>query len=311
VPEIPAPYPHTVERVYAALAKAAGGGDSAGVSMSQAINECERATWYALHWCAPPKPFDGPGASRLATGEDWERRLIDDLAKIGIMFDHHQERVTLANGWLRVRCDATGIGFLEAPKTEHVIEAKSLKAEKFRAVVKHGVAKAIPDHYAQCQLYAHALSLTRIAYWCVNKDTDERHLERIEYDPVFCMGIEARVERIAEMQEPPARLHDNPHAKSAFQCGYCPALAICHEGAFARVNCRTCAHATLGPESLMCIRDLSERKYKDQQSGCRDHRYLPGLVPGEQIDVREGDLIVYRLRDGREWIDGDGKKSKC
>ena len=304
---LPPPFPYTVEAVYAALAKAAGGGDSAGVAMSDAINECDRAIWYKLHWAAPAKPFDGPGASKLATGLEWERRLIDDLAKIGVMFDHHQERVTLANGFLRGRCDATGTGFPEAPKTEHVIEAKSLKAEKFRAVVKHGVAKAIPDHYAQCQLYCHALGLTRAAYWCVNKDTDERHLERIEYDPVFCMNIVARIERIAAAQEPPARLHDNPHAKAAFQCLYCPALAICHEGAFARVNCRTCLAGTLGPESLECARDGSVKSYREQQAGCERHRYIPGLVPGDQVDVREGDLIVYRLRNGREWIDGAEK----
>ena len=42
----------------------------------------------------------------------------------------------------------------------------------------------------------------------------------------------------------PAKLHEDPKAKAAFACGWCPAKAICHEGQFARRNCRTCISAT-------------------------------------------------------------------
>jgi hypothetical protein len=303
--EIPPPFPHTVEAVYAFLARGASLGDSAGVSMSDAINPCDRAIWYKLHWAAPSNPFDGAGASRLTTGLKWEDRLLDDLANIGVTFGHYQKKVTLAGGFLRGRTDATATGLVEAPKTEHVVECKSLKAEKFRAVVKHGVAKAIPEHHAQLQLYMHALSLTRGAYWCVNKDTDERHLERVHYDPVFCMQTEARIERIANLAEPPARLHDDPNAKAAFACLYCPSLSICHEGAFPRVNCRTCIYGTVNPESLTCEKNKTQRDYKAQQTGCEEHRFIPALVPGEQIDVRAGEKIVYKMSYGNEWIDGD------
>jgi hypothetical protein len=92
----------------------------------------------------------------------------------------------------------------------------------------------------------------------------------------------------------------------AWECGFCPARAICHEGAFARRNCRTCLSGTIGPELLTCERDGSARKYEPQQAGCASHQYLPGLVAGEQIDVREG-RVVYRLSDRREWVDGGGE----
>ena len=301
MPELPPPFPHTVEAVYDALASEARGGDSVGIAVSEATNPCDRALFYALHWAATPRPFDGPGASRLKTGLWWEDRLIDDLAKIGVMFDHHQERVTLASGFLRGKVDATATGLREAPQTEHLVECKSLKGEAFRAVVKHGVAKAEPKHWGQCQIYMHALGLTRAAYWCVNKDTDERHLERIEYDPVFALRVVTRIEWIAALEEPPARLRDDP---SAWECTFCPARAICHEKAFARRNCRTCAFSTLTADSLTCVRDGSTRKYAAQQEGCGRHRYLPGMVAGQQVDVRGEDEIVYRLHDGREWIDG-------
>jgi hypothetical protein len=299
--ELPSPFPQTVEAVYASLAKEAHCGDSSGISFSEATNPCDRALWYALHWCAPPRPFDGPGASRLRTGLQWEDRLIDDLASIGCIFENHQQRVRLAGGYLRGKVDATATGLREAPKTEHLVECKSLKAEAFRAVVKHGVKKAEPKHWAQCQLYMHALALTRAAYWCVNKNTDERHLERIEYDPVFNIQVEARIERIALADEPPPRLRDDP---AAWECLFCASSAICHSGKFARVNCRTCAHGTVNPENLTCERDGSLRNYSAQQQGCASHRFVPALVPGEQIDVREPDLIVYQMADGSEWVDG-------
>ena len=42
---------------------------------------------------------------------------------------------------------------------------------------------------------------------------------------------------------------------------------------------------------------------------CPDHRFIPGLVPGEQVDVLEPDLIVYQLRDGARWVDGEGREA--
>lgn len=298
--ELPAPFPATVDAVYTMLAAQARGGDSSGIAISEAMTPCDRALFYKLRWAAPPRPFDGPGASRLATGQRWEDRLIDDLINIGCGFGHHQEKFTLAGGWLRGRIEGVVSGLPEAPKTDHLLECKSVKAEKFRAVVKHGVAKAEPSHWAQCQLGAHAFGLTRAAYWIVNKDTDERHLERVPYDPVFCLQTVARIERIAALEAPPARLRDDP---GAFECAFCPASAICHGGAFARRNCRTCLSSDLGVEALTCARDGSRRNYNAQQAGCDRHKFLPGLVPLEQIDVRS-EAIVYRRPDGSEWIDG-------
>src|SRR5206468_27902 len=135
-------FPHTVAAVYEKLAKEARGGDGAGIAVSEATNPCDRALFYKLHWAAPPRPFDGPGASRLATGGRWEDRLIDDLISIGCGFGSHQAKFTLAGGWLRGKIEGIVSDLPEAPKTDHLLECKSLKAEKFRAVVKHGVAKA-------------------------------------------------------------------------------------------------------------------------------------------------------------------------
>ena len=308
--EIPDPVNHTVDRIYDALAQRAKGGDSAGVPMSDAINPCDRAIWYAFRWASPPETPNGPRESRFATGEAWETRLLDDLQAIGCDVERvdpatgKQRSAVLADGYLRGKLDGLVRGVPEAPAALHVVEARSLKAEKWRGVVKHGVQKHIPEHFAQCQLYMSARGVDRCLYLCVNKDTDERHAERLYADPAFASAIEARIVRIVNCAEPPSRLHDDPAAKAAWQCGLCRHRAICHEKAFARVNCRTCLHSTVWTP-WKCDKLNLLMTWDSQQAGCEHHRYIPALVPGEQIDVIYGDCIVYQMEDGDHWIDGE------
>lgn len=308
--ELPEPINHTVSRIYEALMKGVGGsGDSAGVPMSDVVNPCDRAIWYSFRWASPAKAEDGPTLSRFKTGETWELRLLDDLVAIGCEVMRRdpatgrQYSAVLADGHLRGKIDALATGIPEAPVTRHVVECKSLKAEKWRKIVKHGLAIGNADHYAQCQLYMRALGIERALYLAVNKDTDELHAERIPCDPIMAAAIEARILRIVHLDEPPSRLHDDPASKSAWQCGFCRHKAVCHEKAFARVNCRTCLHATVWIP-FKCEGLSLMLTWDSQQKGCKHHRYIPALVPGEQIDVADGDLIIYRLHDETLWIDG-------
>ncbi len=44
---------------------------------------------------------------------------------------------------------------------------------------------------------------------------------------------------------------------------------------------------------------------QEQAEGCPAHLFLPGLVPGEQVDASEEDeTVTYKLRDGSVWVDG-------
>ncbi len=308
--EIPEPHNHTVTRIYEALAARAKGDDSAGVPMSDAVNECERAIWYAFHWASPPEAPDGPKESRFATGEHWETRLLEDLQAIGVEVERfapetgRQRTVALADGHLRGKLDGIGRGVPEAPAALHVIECKSHNEKSFKALLKDGVAKAKPEHFAQCQLYMRGTGIDRALYIAVNKNTDERYSERLHADPIYAATIEARITRIIHLAEPPPRLHDDPASKAAFACGWCRHKAICHERAFARANCRTCLHSTVWIP-FKCQKLELLLHWDSQQAGCEHHRYIPALVPGRQIDVQDGDLVVYQLADGQQWIDGE------
>jgi len=305
---IPEPHNHITAAIDEALAKLGRASDWGGVFMSSVTTECDRSIWYSLHWVHDPEQPTGKKERIFETGHLYEERLIRYLRAANVLVDDldpatgRQWQVSLANGWLRGKADGRATNVPTAEKEEHVIECKSLKAADYRAIIKHKLEKAKPEHYAQCQMYMHGLGIQRALYIGANKDTDEIVTERLHYDPAFCLGLEARIARIVAAPEPPPRVSNDP---TALACKFCKAKTQCHERAWPRLNCRTCAFVTLSDDYMVhCDKHAKALLWKDQQAGCPDHRFIPALVPGEQVDVIDGDLIVYTMPDGSEWIDG-------
>ncbi|KAB1068884.1 PD-(D/E)XK nuclease family protein [Methylobacterium planeticum] len=313
---LPPPQSHTVLAIDAAYVEAARTGDSAGVPMSGVANPCDRALWYQFRWAAPGEGPEGARQRRFESGEIYEHRLLDMLRMIGCQVWEIDEttgkqiRVDLAGGHLRGKLDAVARGLPEAPATPHAIECKSSNDKSFKAIVKGPIRETKPEHFAQIQLYLHALDLRRGLYMLANKNDDAVHCERVEYDPVFCLALVARIERVVAAPRPPARLHDDPTSKAAFACQWCPARAICHEAAFPRQNCRTCMASTPsdGPR-WDCERHKGRLSYDGMQAGCPDHLFIPELVPGSQEDADpERGTVTYRMADGSVWVDGAGRE---
>lgn len=316
---LPTPISHTVEAIYSAIAKRSRHGDSRGIPVGSIGEECERKLFYLLRWAVPPEEITGQKQRRFGTGLREEERLIEDLRAAGIKVESTdpatgaQFRVELADGWLRGKVDGRCEGVPEAPKATHVLECKSHNDRSFKELLKHappkgeGLRRAKPEHYAQIQTYMHALSAERGLYLAVSKNTDELYAERVHYDAAFALALEAKADRIAGSDRAPSKLFEDPKSKAAFACQWCPALQVCHESAFARVNCRTCLAASFeSGADVRCTLTGQLLSYEEQQKGCDKHLYLPSLVNGEQIDVQAGQ-VIYKLNDGREWRDGQAK----
>jgi hypothetical protein len=314
--DLPAPVSHTALAMDRAIEARARGGDGAGVPMSGVAKECDRAIWYAFRWAAPPEEPEGRRERRFRTGHQYEAWLLEDLRAIGCEVHEIDETtgkqfsVELAGGHLRGKLDGAALGVPEAPKTWHVVECKSHNDRSFKELLKKGLRDGKPDHFAQIQLYMHGTGMTRGLYLAANKNDDAIHVERVDYDPVYCLALVARVERLVEANRVPARAHEDPASKAAFACAWCRAKAICHEGQFARANCRTCLHSSpnAGP-AWRCAKWDRPLSYAEMQAGCPAHRFTPDLVPGEQVDVIGDDIVVYRLADGSEWRDGEGGRN--
>lgn len=310
---LPDPMPLTVERIYAAYEAHHIDRDRPSIGIASFGAECDRQLWYAFRWATPPEAMTGRKLRLFETGHREEERMIADLVDAGVKVEHvdpatgRQWSVEALGGHVRGRLDGIGTGLAEAPAARHVLEFKTHNDKSFKELVKKGVKAAKPAHWRQMNGYMHLTGIARAFYLAHNKNTDELHGERVEYDPVEAAQMMARAERIVTSDTPPPKLHEDPTAKAAFACAWCPARGVCHEREFARTNCRTCLHATAnittgGWDCAWHGRELSD---EDQRAGCSAHLYIPDLVPGEQIDAdANAATVTYRMPDGSLWVDG-------
>lgn len=309
--ELPAPYSPTLNAIYRAYEDKAERSHRTYLGMSTMGNECDRALWYAFRWAHEPESLEGRKLRLFETGHREEARMLDDLERAGITVHRvdpasgEQWALSALGGHMRGHMDGQGEGFSEAPKARHVLEFKTHNEKSFKALVKDGVQKSKPGHYAQMQLYMHFSGLDRAFYMAVNKNTDELHVERVAYDAQAAIMLVARAERIINSPEPPPRLHDDPSAKMAWVCNYCAAFDQCHASAFAVRNCRTCIHSTPVDGGWSCEKH-GAIDTATQRIGCSQHLFIPGLVPGEQVDADiDRGTVTYLMADGNQWVDGE------
>lgn len=311
---LPEPYDTTVSRIYAAYEAREENEARRGYLGPSALgNECDRALWYNFRWAHDPEKFSGRMLRLFESGHAQEPRMCADLRAAGIeVFEidpatGEQWAVAHFGGHVRGHFDGRGIGFPEAPKTEHLMEFKTHNEKSFKELVSKGVKSAKRGHYDQMQAYMFMSNLSRAAYLAVNKNTDELYFERVPYDHIDAAHIMLRMEEIITAQSPPVKLHENPDHKMAFMCRSCPALGVCHSGQFAQRNCRTCLHST--PDIVAggwhCAITQEEISIEVQRTGCGSHLFIPGIVPGEQIDADpQAGTVTYRMASGGTWVDG-------
>jgi len=303
----------TVEAIYAAYVAKRDEKERNYLGASIIGDPCARKLFYSFRWVSPPERFDGRMLRLFETGHREEARMIADLRMSGVEVwdvDENGEQFGFSDhgGHFRGHMDGVAMGVVEAPKTPHLVECKTHNKKSFEKTRSAGVVEAKVEHEAQMQIYMHYEGLTRALYLFHGKNDEELESERVEYDPIFAMRLIAKALEIITADAPPMRLHDDPTKKMAFACGYCQHKAVCHDGGWARRNCRTCLHSSPvmdGDDARWhCERHIHDLTYDEQQAGCESHIYLPGLVPGEQVDADErAPWVEYILRDGTVWRD--------
>lgn len=263
---------------------------------------CARALWYDFRWVTAVR-HAGRLLRLFETGQLEEDRLVRNLRATGATVldvdpeTGRQFRVIAHGGHFGGSLDALAYGLREAPKTWHVVEFKTHAAKSFAELAAKGVFAAKPQHAAQMQIYMHLMGIARALYVAVCKNTDALHVERIEADATEAKRLLDKAERIIFAQHPPARLSEDP---AWFECRFCTHHAVCHEGAAAAVNCRTCLHSTPIEGGWHCARHDRALEAVMQRAGCSKHLFIPDLVPGAVTDAGD-DFVVYRLKDGTIW----------
>jgi hypothetical protein len=316
---LPEPAHSTVNKIYQAYENDAEDGNRPHLGASLIGHACERFLWMTFRW-VDAKKFSGRMLRLFKAGQDFEPRIVAELRRIGVEVhdvtpDGKQWRVEDLGGHFGGSMDGAARGFAEAPKTWAVTEFKTHNAKSFAALLKDGVQKSKPQHYAQMTVYCGLTGMDRAMYIAENKDTSELYTEWVHFDPVEFAKLKARAERVIKANEPPLRCSNDP---SWYVCKMCSFHEHCHGEAAPAVTCRTCAHSTAemdGDARWSCGAAAANPEYRGaanipiqlQRVGCEAHRYIPILLErfATQADYVNGD-VIYTDGTGATFANGDG-----
>ena len=292
------------------------------LGMSAIGAECARQLWYGFRW-ARAQAFDAATLKRFEDGHATEAVAIARLRGVADLELHdvspdtgRQFGFTDLGEHFRGHMDGVVLGLLQAPKTWHVLEIKATadkklaELEKTKAGLgeKHALRHWNPTYYAQAILYMDYAGLDR-HYLIACSPGGRRWVSiRTDADPAHALILRGKADRIIFAATPPARIG----GPESFACRWCDYAPICHGDDGAERNCRTCLHSTPEAEGgWSCARWAGlDLDHAQQAEGCRNHLFIPDLVPFEQIDAAQ-DRVTYRRRDGTLWIDAGADSQKA
>jgi hypothetical protein len=280
------------------------------LGMSAIGGACERALWYGFRW-AHRVSFDAATLKRFEDGHASEAVAVARLkATPGLEVyevDESGDQFGFKDlgGHFSGHMDGVILGLVQAPKTWHVLEIKASEKwqdlDKARKKVgeKHALAEWNATYYAQAILYMDYAGLDRHYLVCVSPGARRWTAVRTDANPAYALMLKAKAERIIYTDHAPNRIGGPDN----FACRWCDFAAVCHSGEPAERNCRTCLHVEPSRDGeWRCTKFAHCLSRTDQDAGCPEHRYLPDLVPGEQIDA-DNYSVTYRMRDGSVWQD--------
>ena len=276
---------------------------------SQIGEECARKVWFTWRWADSGEPPDGRLFRLFRRGDIEEEIIAKDLEAAGITImtvdpqTMKQWELTGIDDHFVCKLDGIAKGVPEKPKAWHTVEMKTMNDKNFKALVKHGVQKAQPKHYAQMQagmwLSGNSIDnrMTRSLYVVINKNTDDIYTEIVSFSKPFSDKLMQKAQDIIYAETPPDRIG----TQSCMACKWCPVKGTCHANVVPPVNCRTCCHST--PEkdgTWSCARHKKTLAFTDQLAGCGQHIYRPEFLENwalmSEMDSETGS-IMYTLRD--------------
>lgn len=274
---------------------------------------CEREVWLSWRWARRPD-FPGRIIRLFRRGQDEEEKVVADLRAIGLEVHDtdpktgRQFRVEHMAGHFGGSLDGAVKGVPGHEATWMVLEIKTSASKPFAKLVKQGVEKAKPEHFAQMQTYMRLTGMKMALYLAVQKDDDELYTELVPFDKGKADAMLQRAENLIKATEPPARIADSP---AWYECKWCDHRDTCHGEEAPLVNCRTCVHATPDLSGdhhcrWVCGKHNRPLTRQDQEAGCEDHLYIPGLLPfADPVDADpDGAWVRYKSEQGVQFLNG-------
>jgi len=206
------------------------------------------------------------------------------------------------------RPDGAILGLLQAPKRWHLWENKvSEKGPRELSKLKQTIGEKAAlkawsrVYYAQAVIGMWLMGLERCYHTVSSPGMRHTVSCRTEEDDEEAMQLLAKARRIVEAKRAPPKIGEETH----YVCRLCSFRGLCHGDEFGVVHCRSCLHSTpIEKGQWHCQRFGKLLTLETQKEGCPSHKFIPDLVPGEQIDIDEAkEKIYYKLRNGKKWVD--------
>jgi len=254
------------------------------LGMSGVGASCRRKLWYNFRWASGDGEIT-PETQRIFERGDWEEmRVLRDLRNIGVevymmkdgakvypegIREEYQEEVKHFTGHSLGHIDGRVINVPGAELTEHLLEIKTMKAEKFKDYIKNGFLN-FPEYEMQIQLYMGYLGLKRCLYIVCNKNTEERSYERYKFDEGIFEEGKNKILTIISTDDPLdlPRISDKP---DYYLCSFCQHRQLCFGYRGPEKNCRTCVNVELHDDGIWkCSEDKTATAIpvKIQRTGC-------------------------------------------
>lgn len=267
-----------IQRVYAAIAEEKQDKELylGRLGSSSIGNECPRATW--LSWRAFSKSEFGGRMLRLfETGHLQEARIVADLKRAGFtVFDVDSEgnqfQYTDDTGHFISKIDGVIKGVPGCVEKPHVLEIKTHNKNSFAGVIKHGVQKSKPTHYAQIQSTMMLSGIERTLYVALCKDDEQFYVERIKADKTEQTLIGKRIISLVNATMRPARINEDPES---FACKFCDMKEVCFNKVEPLRTCRSCVNVrAVDNGEWHCDRHGSRLSKDAQRSACGEYECL-------------------------------------
>jgi hypothetical protein len=204
-------------------------------------------------------------------GDMEEARVVRDLQAAGIntwdTLDFQKELVD-STGHIKGHPDGGCNEVPGAEKTNHALEIKTMNNKRYKDYVNKGLKETNPSYWGQAHVYMGEMGLSRMLFCVTNKDNEERHYERIHYDPQVHKDCMSRGFDILTSEQPPKKIGE----ATWFECKMCDARGICHKGEDISRNCRTCKYFDIEMEGqFSCSFHKRGLGVEKQRQGCDNY----------------------------------------
>ena len=257
-----------------------GGKPRTYLGMSGIGHPCLRKQFYDFHW-ARIKKHDAQRERIFSVGHLFEQIAIADLKSIGYevfkvidgkeieMFgtvDEDQEEIIGFANHAKGHPDGRVRNVIEAPKTVHLLELKTMGQKYFKSLERFGLKKSNAKYYGQVQRYMAATELTRCLFVAINKNTCEYYITRVTFDPAYAENLVMKEKEIILSDQSPTR----EFKKDYWECNMCDSRKICWREKKVAKNCRTCEFVDLEIGGVWdCQKKKKHLSEKEQRKGCK------------------------------------------